>query len=138
METTAIPARAAAAYPAMLPTLGPSSGVAVGEGRPEDEVLAGLVVRVTVNCLTWLVVVGVNSAMEIELVLVDVASTEVVGTTDVVRDVVRARVVELVTVAATRVVGGVEVVGTSSSCFLSSFLSSFVAMVVAATTGVVT
>jgi len=77
--------------------------------------------------------------MEIELALVDVASTEVVGTTDVVRDVVRARVVELVTVGATRVVGGVEVVGTSSSCcFLSSFLSSFVAMVVAATTGVVT
>jgi len=78
--------------------------------------------------------------MEIELALVDVASTEVVGTTDVVRDVVRARVVELVTVGATtRVVGGVEVVGTSSSCcFLSSFLSSFVATVVAATTGVVT
>ena len=53
IETTAIPARAAAAYPAMVPTLGPSSGTAEGEARPEGVLvglLAVLVVRVTVNC----------------------------------------------------------------------------------------
>lgn len=53
MEMTATPARAAAAYPAIEPTLGPLSAAAESEGVAEDEVeerLEDLVVRVTVNC----------------------------------------------------------------------------------------
>jgi hypothetical protein len=103
IETAAIPARVAAAYPAMVPTPGPLSALAEAEGSAVDELetsLEALVVRVTVN---WTSLAVLTAATVLASANVVAAAGGVVGT------VVMA-VVEVLGTTAWVVVAVVEVV----------------------------